>query len=235
MTPSSRTAHPERSGRAAAAEWKGPGFTLLEVLVAMAITAVIGVLTLGSFRQVDRAQEIARDQGDRYAGARLALSRLAREVELAFLSEHYDHGRFRERPTLFLGKEDDLLFTTMAHQRLARDARESDQAVVEYTLEADPAHAGAMALFRREKARLDEEPDRGGRKDLVADHLRTFRLQYFDPKKRELVREWSTRAVDHPRDLPARVRVELELELADGRVEKLSTEARIALTSSLEF
>ena len=211
------------------------GFTLLEVLVAMAITAVIGIMTLGSFRSVDRAQEISRDQGDRYAGARLALSRLSREVEMAFLSEHYDHNRFRERPTLFVGKEDDLLFTTMAHQRLARDARESDQAVVEYTLEADPDHSGAKALFRREKVHFDEEPDRGGRKELVADHLRAFRLQYYDPKKQELVHEWSTRAVDHPKDLPARVRIELEMELADGRVEKLSTEARIALTSSLEF
>jgi len=211
------------------------GFTLIEVLVAMAITAAMAVMTLGVFRQVDRAQEISRDQGDRYAGARLALSRLSREVELAFLSEHYDHNRFRERPTLFVGKEDDLLFSTMAHERLARDARESDQAVVEYTLEADPTHAGARALFRREKVRLDEEPDRGGRKDLVADHLRALRIQYYDPKKHELVREWSTRAVDHPKDLPARVRIELELELADGRVEKLSTEARIALTSSLEF
>jgi general secretion pathway protein J len=211
------------------------GFTLLEVLVAMAITATIGVMTLGAFSQVDRAQEIARDQGDRYAGARLALSRLSREVEQAFLSEHYDRKRFRDRPTLFVGKEDDLLFSTMAHERLARDARESDQAVVEYTLEADPAHPGTRALFRREKARLDEEPDRGGRKELVADHLRSFRLQYFDPKKRELVREWSTRAVDHPKDLPTRVRIELELELAGGRVERLSTEARIALTSSLEF
>ena len=211
------------------------GFTLLEVVVAMAITATIGVMTLGAFRQVERAQEITGEQGDRYAGARLALSRLSREVEQAFLSEHYDHNRFRERPTLFLGKEDTLLFSTMAHQRLARDARESDQAVVEYTLEADPAHSGARALFRREKIRIDEEADRGGRKDLVADHLRSFRLQYYDPRKHELVHEWSTRAVDHPKDLPARVRIDLELELADGRVEKLSTEARIALTSSLEF
>jgi general secretion pathway protein J len=215
---------------------KPAGFTLLEVLIAMGITAALGVMTLGAFRQVDRAQEIARDQGDRYAGARVALSRLSREVELAFLSEHYDHNRFtRERPSLFVGKEDDVLFSTFAHQRLARDARESDQAVVEYSLEADPAHGGAQALFRREKAHLDEEPDRGGRKDLVADNLKSFRLQYFDVKKHEFVREWSTRSVDHTNDLPVRVRLELELELADGRVEKLSTEARIALTKPLDF
>jgi general secretion pathway protein J len=211
------------------------GFTLLEVLIAMAITAAMAVMTLGAFRQIDRAQEIAREQGDRYAGARLALSRLAREVSMAFVSEHYDKTRLRERPTLFQGKEDDLLFCTFAHERLARDARESDQSVVQYTLETDPAHSGEEALFRREKVHADEAPDRGGRKDLLADHLQSFRVRYWDATKHDWTREWSTRSVDHASELPARVRFELELKLADGRVEKLSTETRIALTQPLDF
>jgi len=212
------------------------GFTLMEVVIALAITAGMGVMTLGAFRQVDRAHEISQDQGDRYAGARLALSRLSREVGMAFISEHYDHNRFtRERPTLFLGKEADLLFCTFAHERLARDVRESDQSVVEYTFEPDPQHSGQSALYRREKVRFDEEPDRGGKKDLVADHLSSFRIEYWDPKKNDFVREWSTRSVDHPSDLPTRVRFELEVVLADGKKEKLSTETRIALTRPLDF
>ncbi len=211
------------------------GFTLLEVMIAVAITAAMGVMVAGAFRQVDRAHEITREQGDRYAGARLALTRLAREATMAFLSDHYDQNRLRERPTLFVGKEDDLLFCTFGHQRLARDVRESDQAVVQYTVEDDPGNPGERALFRREKARIDEEPDRGGRKDLVADHLTSFRIRYWDPKKKDWQREWSTRSVDHTSELPSRLKLELELKLPDGRVEKLSTEARIALTRPLDF
>ncbi len=211
------------------------GFTLIEVIIAVAITSMMALMVMGTFRQVDRAHEITRDQGDRYAGARLALSRLARETSMAFISDHYDSNKLRERPTLFTGKEDSLLLCTFAHERLARDARESDQSVVEYTLESDPEHPGERALFRREKAHIDEEPDRGGRKDLVADHLAALRFQYWDPKKGEWVREWSTRSVDHTNALPGRVRFELELKLADGRTEKLSTEARIALTRPLSF
>lgn len=211
------------------------GFTLLEVMIAVAITAAMAVMTLGAFSQEDKAQQLTRDQGDRYAGAELALSRMAREVSMAFLSEHYDKNRLRERPTVFVGQEDELLFCTFAHQRLARDARESDQSVVEYTLESDPEHSGERALFRREKARIDEEPDRGGRKDLVADHLGARRLQYWDPKKNDWVREWSTKSVDHPSELPTRVRFELELNLSGGKTERLSTEARIALTRPLDF
>ena len=207
----------------------------MEVLIALAITAAMGLMTVGAFRQVDRANELTRDQGDRFAGARLALSRLSREVSMAFISQHYDDQHLRERPTLFVGREDTLLFCTFAHERLARDARESDQSVVEYTLDSDPDHSGERALFRREKAHIDEEPDRGGRKDLVADHLTSLRFQYWDPKKNDWVREWSTRAMDHANDLPTRVRFELELKLSDGRTEKLVTEARVALTRPLSF
>jgi general secretion pathway protein J len=214
---------------------RAPGFTLLEVMIAMAITAAIGAMTLGAFRQVDRASEIARAQGDRYAAARLALTRLARETSMAFLSEHYDRNRLRERPTLFKGREDELLFTTFAHQRLARDARESDQAVVEYALGTDPEHAGEQGLFRREKARIDEDPDRGGRRDLVADHVSGFRIQYWDAKRKDWVREWSTRSTERASELPSRVRFELEMKLADGRTERFTTEARIALTRPLDF
>lgn len=219
------------SGRRAAAG----GFTLLEVLIAMAITAAVGAMTLGAFHQVDRAQEIARAQGDRYAAARLALTRLARETSMAFLSEHYDKNRLRERPTLFRGREDGLLFTTEAHQRLLRDVRESDQSVIEYTLEAAPDRGGEQALFRREKARIDEEPERDGRKDVVADHVTAFRVQYWDARKKDWVREWNTRSVERANELPARVRFELEVKLADGRTERFSTEARVALTRPLDF
>ncbi len=212
--------------------------TLLEVTIAIAITAIMGVMVAGTFRQVDRAHQITRDQGDRYAGARLALARLAREVSMAFVSEHYDIQRYtrrEDRPTQFVGREDRLLFCTFAHQRLGRDLKESDQSVVEYTLESDPDRSGVQALFRREKARIDDEPERGGRKDLVADHVTTFRLEYWDRRRNDWVREWSTESAERRDELPSRVRFELELKLPDGRTEKLSTEARIALTRSLRF
>jgi general secretion pathway protein J len=211
------------------------GFTLLEVMIAVAITAMLGAMTLGAFRQVDRARELTEDQGDRYGAAARALSRMADELQMAFLSDHYDRNRFRDPPTLFTGREERVLFCTFAHERLARDARESDQAVIEYTLESDPDHSGEQALFRREKARIDEQPDRGGSKDLVADHLASFSLEYWDPKRKDWSREWSTRSVDHAGELPARVRLTAEVKLADGRTEKLSTEARIAITRPLSF
>jgi general secretion pathway protein J len=211
------------------------GMTLVEVLIAVGITAGLGMMTLGAFQQVDRANEIVREQSERTAAARVALTRLARELSMAYLSDHFDPKRFRERPTLFVGEEDEILFSTMAHERLYRDAKESDQAIVEYTVESDPDRSGEEALFRREKVHLDDQPDRGGRKDLVADRVTGFRLQYWDPQKKEWVREWSTRSIDHANALPVRVRIELEVGARNGPAEKFVTEARIALTQPLDF
>jgi general secretion pathway protein J len=211
------------------------GFTLVELLIAVAITAIIGAMTVGSFVQVDRATQLTRAQGDRQAAARLALARLSREVSMAFLSDNFDRDRYRERVTLFVGREDELLFTTMAHQRLHRDVRESDQAVVEYVVDRDPDRPGEEALFRRSKARLDDEPERDGRKDLVADRVTSFRLRYWDKQRGDWAREWSTRSVEHANDLPSRVRFELEVAKDGGGTEKFVTEARIAIRRPLTY
>jgi general secretion pathway protein J len=207
-------------------------FTLIEVLIAMAVTATMAVMTIGSLQSLDRAQEAVRLQDERYAAARVSLARLSRELAMAFLSDNFD-GKLRDPLTLFVGREDEVLFTTMAHVRLYRDAKESDQSIVEYKLDSDPDHPGERALFRREKPRLDDEPDRGGSTDLVADHVTALRIQYWDPRRKEWIREWTTRGTEHPKALPPRVRVELEMALADRRTEKFVTEARIELRTAL--
>lgn len=211
------------------------GFSLIELMIAMAITVSIGAMTIGAFAQVDHASQVARSQGERYAAARLALSRMAREVSMAFLSDNYDQNRFRDPVTLFVGREDRILFSTMAHQRLYEDAKESDQAIVEYTVDADPDATGEQALFRREKVHLDDEPDRGGTKDLVASHVAGLTIAYWDQKRGEWAREWTTKSVESGRTLPSRVRFDLEVKLADGRTERFVTEARIEVRAPLGY
>lgn len=219
--------------RPPAARGRAAGFTLVEVLIAMGITATMALMTVGALSSLDRSAEVARLQDERYAAARVALGRLSRELSMAFLSDNYDANRYRDPLTLFVGRDDEVLFSTMAHVRLYRDAKESDQSIVEYKLDSDPEHGGERALFRREKVRLDDEPDRGGQTDLVADRVSAIRFQYWDPKRRDWVREWTTRGTEHGKELPPRVRIELELKMADGRAERFVTEARVEMRAAL--
>ncbi len=212
------------------------GFTLVEVMIAVSIAAMMGAMALGAFQRTHAARELVEEQEDRYAGARVALTRMSRELSMAFVSDHYDASRFpRERPTLFRGKENDVLFTTMAHQRLARDAKESDQSVVEYLLDADPDFPGERALWRREKVRIDEEPDRGGTRGVLCQHVVAFSAEYWDWKKQEWVREWNANALERQGFLPTRVRLALRLRMPDGKEQRFETQAPIAIVRPLNF
>jgi general secretion pathway protein J len=215
------------------------GFTLVEVMIAAAITATIGVLVAGSFQRAAAARDLAEAQDERFTVARVALTRMARELSEAFLSDHYDRRRFRERPTVFDGKDrgerDELLFTTMTHQRLVRDAKQSDQAVVEYTVEPHPERSGELALWRREKTLVDEAPDRGGARAVVLEHVKAFDVEYWDWKREEWAREWSSAGAAHGNMLPTRVRVRVTLTMPDRSERSFETQARVAIIRPLDF
>jgi len=215
------------------------GVTLVEIMVAAAITAVIGVMVAGAFQRTNAAKELVEAQDDRYSSAQVALSRLTRELSQAFLSEHYDQNRFREEPTIFRGKDrgarGELLFATMSHTRLLRDAKESDQSVVEYTGEQDPDRPGENALFRREKVRIDDDPGRGGTKEIVCQHVASFNVEYWDWTKQEWVREWVTNSPERQGILPTRVKIRLVLKMPDGKERAFETQARIAIVRPLSF
>jgi general secretion pathway protein J len=160
------------------------GFTLIEVMIAVSITAIVGAMALGAFQRSSAARQAVADQDERIGGARAALGRMARELSSAFLSEHFDRRRYRDRPTVFKGRDggdrDSVLFATMAHTRSLRDAKESDQSVVEYFVDVDPDAPGSYALFRREKVRIDDEPDRGGVRSLLLHHVAGLDVDYWD-------------------------------------------------------
>ena len=215
------------------------GFTLLEVMIAVAVLSMIGAVTYKSFDGAYDLKQRVEAAEDRDQTVRGALDRIAREVSMTFLSEHYDRKRFRERPTFFRLKdgrrEAILTVTSFAHQRLHVDAKESDQAVFEYRLERDDA--GRTSLFRRVKAQIDEEPERGGAKAVLAEDVLRFTVQAWDPRDREWRDEWDSNSPQRTGGalVPPRVRVAITLKDEQGKERTWSTQSRLLLTSPLDF
>jgi len=214
------------------------GFTLLEVVVAVGITAMMGVLIAAAFQSGYRAKELVEAEGERYRALRTGTERMAREISNAFVSDHYDTRRYRDqndRPTNFIGTRDRLLFSTMAHQRLYADAKESDQMVVEYFTKTVPAPNGQsrMNLMRREDSLLDERMDRGGTEDILVENVKRIDFAYWDSDKKDWVDEWDTRRLEKKSILPVRVRFSIYALDENGREARYVTQTRIVLNTEI--
>ncbi len=186
------------------------GFTLMEVMIAVAITAMIGVMIASSFTSSFRAKELVEGEAGNYRMLRGAANRICREIGAAFVSDRYDVKRYRDqydRPTNFIGARDRLLFTSLAHERLYTDAKESDQMVVEYSVKSstDRQARGRRDLIRRENPIVDEKMDRGGTEDVLFEGIRQLEFAYWDSDKKEWLNEWDTRRTDKKSILPTRV------------------------------
>lgn len=212
------------------------GFTLMEVVIAIAITSFIGVVIGVSFNTTIQNKEIIESQAEHYRMLRTAMSRMAREIGAAYVSDRYDSKRYRDaydRPSNFVGKRDQLLFTTLSHQRLYADAKESDQMVVEYQVKtsSDSKAKGRTDLIRREKVLLEERMERGGTEDALFEGAKKIEFQYWNSERKQWEDEWDTRRTERKSILPTRVKITLFAVDESGKEVKYTTQTRIMLNT----
>jgi general secretion pathway protein J len=212
------------------------GFTLLEIVVSLAILAVIATITFVTMANAMRAREVLEEEDVVNRSARVALSTIRRELSLAYLSTNIS--AVNTYRTVFVAKDNNpdlLIFTPLSHTRRYRDAREGDQTEVTYWLEDDPVHSGASVLLHREAPRIDQEPDKGGLIEPLAYNVHSFDLRYIDPTTNEWKEEWDTTGTVTPERLPRAVQVVLVLLAPDPNDDSRSVEKTFATTVVLQF
>lgn len=216
------------------------GFTLMEILVSLAIVATMVTLIWGSFSMTARTKRKVEDIEDRYHQIRLAMTRMTREISMAFLSKNDVPGTQNPR-TMFVGLSnssvDDLTFSNLAHMRLREDAKESDQSVVRYYSAPDREDRRQTNLMRRESRRLgDEKPGEEGPAYVMLEDVEELHFEYFDGPANEWKDTWNTRSADGmPDRLPTKVRI--KLTVVDERGEEMTyiTATRVFLKDPLWF
>ncbi len=100
-----------------------------------------------------------------------------------------------QRLTQFIGKENQLHFTTVNHQRTVANAQESDQAEVGYYLadcKSNITGKSSRCLWRRSSTLIDNDVTRGGNAYALVENVSDFRIEYLseDPNDKEWKREW---------------------------------------------
>ncbi|MFA6034209.1 MAG: type II secretion system protein GspJ [Myxococcota bacterium] len=213
------------------------GMMLIEVLVALAILSLITTLVYGSISRSTEAKDVAERITARYSTARVALSRMAREISMAFLSTHISQDR--RTITLFKSKNelpvDSLLFSSMAHMRLSANSHESDQSYIWYYGDDCRESPGKKCLMRREKPRLDDMPEEEGPAEVLAEDIVELEIKYWDDQQREWVDEWDTTGVEKANRLPRIVRIAMTILDEAGKEVTITTKTRVYMDKPLGF
>lgn len=203
------------------------GFTLIEVVVALAVMAIIGVMSWQALAGSMRARDFLEAEEEFQRSAQTALSRVQRHLELAYLTDNAQAvGTYQ---TVFIAKDgnerDEIWFASLGHRRRYRDSKECDQTEITLWTETDPEIDGSYVLLMREAQRIDEEPDEDGGVLPLAHGVERFDLFFLDPATGEWLDEWDTTGADQPNRLPRAVQLVLVL-MGPGREDALELEPR---------
>ena len=130
-----------------------------------------------------------------------------------------------ERLTQFIGKDDQLHFTSLNHQRTTFNAQESNQSEVGYYLadcKSRVTDKTSRCLWRRASTLIDNDVTRGGMATPLVENVSDFHFEYLseDPNDKEWRKSWLTDNNGTPQTqnmFPSMVRVVLEVHDKDNK------------------
>lgn len=200
------------------------GFTLLEILVACAILALIMVLGYQITFQSLRGKEKMENRSKTYQFVRVAMDKLNQDISMAFLLSGEGHlGQRQGSPqlkTIFKGDEKSMTFASLSHRRLFYNAKESESTEIGYRLDQDEENRDLNILMRREASVLDKNPEEGGIWFPLAEGIKDLKFEYYDSKEHDWRSSWSSET-DAPLRLPRAVRMTLTVESPVKKAEPL--------------
>lgn len=214
---------------------RAPGFTLIEVLISVAIMGIIMTLIWSTTTQSLRTKDRVEKRDLQFHIGRVALRKLGDDLTVAFLSKAARASPVSpeattpatEAPapaptiaapasglkTFFVGEDqggqDSIKFTSLSHLRLFKNAKESDQCKVMYEVVTSKDDPQVYNLIRREDPWLDETADVKGKEMVLISGIKEFDIEYYDSRRNEWLKEWDTQKVDWQSRLPQAVRVRL--------------------------
>lgn len=184
------------------------GFTLLELLVALAIVAILALAQAAPFQRTITSRERAEAAMEHSNAARMILQRLAEELTGAVPMDDPDQrftliDRTLDRPA------SELTFTTTAARRV-RSGPQDPLEIVRYRIEPGPPDAPGGLLIKEQLPSV-AAPGTPFTSNVVLEDVAAFTVRVM-PERGDLLPTWQGGEGDVK--LPRAV--ELQLSLADG-------------------
>jgi len=189
------------------------GFTLVEIMLALALMALLTSILWGTLAQTAKVKKRIEQAQDRTHTVRVALMRMSREIEMAYVA--FEATGTQERRTMFSGTShndfDELRFSWFGHLRFRADQAEGDTALVTYFSQPDPDDSMLTNLMRRETRRLEAKDPKliPGETYILCPAISRLKFAYYDYKQKDWREEWDTTTADGMTYLPTQVRIAL--------------------------
>ena len=169
------------------------GFTLLEVLIAMFIFAVVlstlYVAYTGTFRNIEETES----QADLYQMARIVLERMTEDLESVYMASQPKETTEEEtveedQSTRFVGtmteiegrREDTLRFASKAHIVFNGGEPYPGTAEIVYYVRENNEDQGGYTLYRTDRANFEQSGEETTGGWILCDHLYAIQFTYYD-------------------------------------------------------
>ena len=200
------------------------GLTLLELLVALSIAAIIAIAQAAPFRLAIEARDRAEEVLEQTTSARIALGRMAEEVTgaVALRGRRFSvSDRTLDRPS------SEISFTTTSAQRLGAGPRDPIE-VVRYRLDPPVAGERSGRLVKEQLASVapDGTPPAQA---VVLSGVKSFQVRVLPTRTPDWATTWSGGETGKPEDLPRAVEFEIGVDEGD----RTSSPYRLAVTLPL--
>jgi type II secretion system protein J len=217
---------------------KKNGFTLLEILMTLAILSVVFSLLYMTFNQSMMVMAAAGDRAEVIQEGRLILERIGAELKGGFISNPGNSlpafryglvGRTSKEGEYY---QDQLDFTSLAPPYADIQGGEGEILEIGYFLEREPGGKG-LTLFRRQDEALDGDLQRGGRTLSIRDGVRGLSFTYFD-RQGQTQKEWNSLDGIHRNELPTRIEIHLTLEDSHNQLHTFRSQVFLPLAGEKE-
>jgi len=214
------------------------GFTLLEIVIAISIFAVILTIIYTSYTGTFRVVNETESQAEIYQMAGITMQRMLEDLESIYISKNTETRRSEESPLhtfQFVGKDreikgrraDTLRFISRAHVNLSGQEQEPGTTEIGYYVKEN-GEGDHLVLYRSDRPMFEVtfplEEETGGL--VLCERLASVNLTYYE-ENGEVRDSWDS-ASDALRDkIPTMVSISLEF------VNSLDPEAPLRFTTSV--
>jgi general secretion pathway protein J len=178
------------------------GFTLLEVLLALAIFSMIALTTSNQINVIRNTKDAALGQIEQFDAIRSAIAIIRDDLGQTFHKRYRDLGTDLQRRvqrseaaphTLFDGRSNQIIFTSLSHRNFYATRRDGQQAEISYFLQPS-SRSGLTSLMKRESPLIDGDLFEGGSLYNLLDQVSLLEFKYWDDKLLKWIDDWNSDA-----------------------------------------